>query len=72
MFDVLFNGKFFVVVLIFEFFKEEKMKELIVELEKLILVILKFILEICYLLMNVNEDYFILYMNEGYEVSIII
>ena len=53
----------------FRTFKEEKMKELIAELEKLTPAILKSISEIRYSPTNANEDHLTLYMNEGYEVS---
>lgn len=67
--DVLPNGKLPVAAPIFEPFKEEKMKELIAELEKLTPAILKSISEIRYSPTNANEDHLTLYMNEGYEVS---
>ncbi|MBE7101780.1 cell division protein DivIB [Bacillus cereus] len=67
--DVLPNGKLPVAAPIFEPFKEEKMKELIAELEKLTPTILRSISEIRYTPTNANEDHLTLYMNEGYEVS---
>ncbi|WP_242144478.1 MULTISPECIES: cell division protein DivIB [unclassified Bacillus cereus group] len=67
--DILPSGKLPVAAPIFEPFKEEKMKELISELEKLTPTILRSISEIRYTPTNSNESHLTLYMNEGYEVS---
>ncbi len=67
--DILPSGKLPVAAPIFEPFKEEKMKELISELEKLTPTILRSISEIRYTPTTSNESHLTLYMNEGYEVS---